>query len=43
VDRRGGFDKAARIIDGHIAALKAAGFDVPIVSGGRRPARPRRR
>ncbi len=32
-----GFEKARLIIDGHIAALKAAGFDVPIVSGGSTP------
>jgi D-serine deaminase-like pyridoxal phosphate-dependent protein len=32
-----GFAKARLRIDGHIAALKAAGFDVPIVSGGSTP------
>lgn len=32
-----GFEKARVIIDGHIAALRAAGFDVPIVSGGSTP------
>jgi D-serine deaminase-like pyridoxal phosphate-dependent protein len=32
-----GFEKARVRIDGHIAALKAAGFDVPVVSGGSTP------
>jgi D-serine deaminase-like pyridoxal phosphate-dependent protein len=32
-----GFEKARVLIDGYIAALKAAGFDVPIVSGGSTP------
>jgi D-serine deaminase-like pyridoxal phosphate-dependent protein len=32
-----GFEKARRMVDGHVAALKAAGFDVPIVSGGSTP------
>src|SRR5688572_4793553 len=32
-----GFEKARVRVDGHIAALKAAGFDVPIVSGGSTP------
>jgi D-serine deaminase-like pyridoxal phosphate-dependent protein len=32
-----GFEKARQRIDGHIAALKAAGFDVPVVSGGSTP------
>jgi D-serine deaminase-like pyridoxal phosphate-dependent protein len=36
-----GFAKARTLIDGHIAALKAAGFDVPIVSGGSTPAAPK--
>ena len=38
VDRRGRASRRrAGVIDGHIAALKAAGFDVPIVSGGSTP------
>jgi D-serine deaminase-like pyridoxal phosphate-dependent protein len=32
-----GFEKARARIDGHIAALKAAGFEVPVVSGGSTP------
>jgi D-serine deaminase-like pyridoxal phosphate-dependent protein len=32
-----GFEKARQRIDGHIAALKAAGFDVPVISGGSTP------
>jgi D-serine deaminase-like pyridoxal phosphate-dependent protein len=32
-----GFRKARTAIDDHIAALKAAGFDVPVVSGGSTP------
>ena len=32
-----GFEKARVIVDGHIAGLKAAGFDVPVVSGGSTP------
>jgi D-serine deaminase-like pyridoxal phosphate-dependent protein len=36
-----GFAKARLRIDGHIAALKAAGFEVPIVSGGSTPAAPK--
>ena len=32
-----GFEQARLIVDGHIAALKGAGFDVPIVSGGSTP------
>jgi D-serine deaminase-like pyridoxal phosphate-dependent protein len=32
-----GFEIARQRIDGHLAALKAAGFDVPIVSGGSTP------
>jgi D-serine deaminase-like pyridoxal phosphate-dependent protein len=31
------FAEAARRLDGHIAALRAAGFDVPVVSGGSTP------
>jgi len=31
------FEKARASLDGHIAALKAAGFDVPVVSGGSTP------
>jgi D-serine deaminase-like pyridoxal phosphate-dependent protein len=31
------FARARESVDGHIAALKAAGFDVPIVSGGSTP------
>ncbi len=36
-----GFAKARARIDGHIAALNAAGFDVPVVSGGSTPAAPK--
>jgi D-serine deaminase-like pyridoxal phosphate-dependent protein len=32
-----GFAQARTAIDGHLAALRAAGFDVPIVSGGSTP------
>jgi D-serine deaminase-like pyridoxal phosphate-dependent protein len=32
-----GFARAREIVDGHIAALKAAGFSVPVVSGGSTP------
>ena len=32
-----GFQKARGIIDGHVAALVAAGFQVPVVSGGSTP------
>jgi D-serine deaminase-like pyridoxal phosphate-dependent protein len=31
------FARARKSVDGHIAALKAAGFDVPVVSGGSTP------
>lgn len=31
------FDQARQRIDGHIAALRAAGFDVPVVTGGSTP------
>jgi D-serine deaminase-like pyridoxal phosphate-dependent protein len=32
-----GFHRARTMLDGHIAALEGAGFDVPVVSGGSTP------
>jgi D-serine deaminase-like pyridoxal phosphate-dependent protein len=36
-----GFEKARAHLDAHIGALKAAGFEVPIVSGGSTPGAPK--